>query len=203
MSITVTKDGKALAKLILGIKRRTASLQNDIHIVAVSCVMHAVEFGNALPATQLIEAITGGSKAYAIRANALKKWFEEIGCFVWNNGEQPGFKMDAERRAILKGMDEAKAITTISRVPFWEYAPEPEYKGFDLNARLKSLIAQALKATAEHGDDVKTKVDINLVSTIQQLLVKKETTEEGSADFLMIEADTLEASNVNGTFTVN
>lgn len=205
MAIAVTKDGDTLSKLITGIRRRTASLQADMHVIAVSCVMHAVEFGNALPATQFVEALTGGSKSYAIRVNALKKWFEEVGCFTWNNG---GFKMNAARRAMLKGMDEAKAIATLSKVPFWEYVPEPEYKGFDFNARLLSLISQANKAKREHGDDEKTKVDDTLIASIQMLLNRTNGDDDNKApppkaSVPMIEAAALEASNVDGTYTVN
>lgn len=203
MAIAVTKDGATLSKLITGIRRRTASLQADMHVIAVSCVMHAVEFGNALPATQFVEALTGGSKSYAIRVNALKKWFEEVGCFTWNKEETPGFKMNAARRAMLKGMDEDKAIATLSKVPFWEYAPEPEYKGFDFNARLLSLISQANKAKREHGDDEKTKVDDTLIASIQMLLNRTDGDDDNRASVPMIEAATLEASNVDGTYTVN
>ena len=200
MAIAVTKDGATLSRLITRIRRRTASLQEDMHVIAVSCVMHAVEFGNALPATQFVEALTGGSKSSAIRVNALKKWFEEVGCFTWNNG---GFKMNAARRAMLKGMDEAKAIATLSKVPFWEYAPEPEYKGFDFNARLLSLISQANKAKREHGDDEKTKVDDTLIASIQMLLNRTDGDDDNRASVPMIEAAVLEASNVDGTYTVN
>ena len=213
MAIAVTKDGATLSKLITGIRRRTASLQADMHVIAVSCVMHAVEFGNALPATQFVEALTGGSKSSAIRVNALKKWFEEVGCFTWNNGENPGFKMNAARRAMLKSMEEDyldSAIATLSKVPFWEYVPEPEYKGFDFNARLRSLISQASKAKREHGDDEKTKVDDTLIASIWTLLNRTDGDDDNTdgdddntASVPMIEAAVLEASNVDGTYTVN
>lgn len=169
--LNVTKDGKVLATMIGSIKRRAATLQGDIHIAAVSCVMHALDHNNALPATQLVEAITGGSKSYAIRANALKKWFEEVGCFVWNNGETPGFKMNADRKAIIQAIgDDNAIIAKIGKVPFWEYAPEPEYKGFDLNKAIATLLSRANTAIKEHGTDPKTKIDMNTLSGLARLL---------------------------------
>lgn len=194
MKVAVTRDGKALNAMISGIKRRIATLQNDLHIIAVSCVLHAVEHNNALPATHLIEAVTGGSKNYALRVNALKKWFEEIGCFRWNNGEVPGFKMNADRRKVLIELGN-KAEGYVSKRPFWEYTPEPEYKGFDLQAKIKTLIGQAIKASVEHGDDDKTKVDPDMVAALQLLLSRaSETDDNGSIPFL-------ESNTIDGTAT--
>lgn len=169
--LKITKDGKALATMIGSIKSRAATLQADIHVAAMSCVMHAIDHNNALPATQLVEAITGGSKSYAIRANALKKWFEEVGCFVWNNGEQPGFKMNQDRKATIKAIgDDNAIIAKIGKVPFWEYAPEPEYKGFDLNKAIAALLSRANTAIKEHGTDPKTKIDMGTLSGLARLL---------------------------------
>ena len=205
MAIAVTKDGATLSKLITGIRRRTASLQADMHVIAVSCVMHAVEFGNALPATQLVEAITGGSKSYAIRANALKKWFEEVGCFVWNNGETPGFKMNADRKAIIQAIgDDNAIIAEIGKVPFWEYAPEPEYKGFDLVKAIRALVSKANKNLQEHGNDANTKIDPAMLSALSRLTIVDTTDDDDdngdeAAPMPYLEAPIIEGEVVSST----
>lgn len=200
-----TKDGKALATMIGSIKRRTATLQADIHVAAMSCVMHALDHNNALPATQLVEAITGGSKSYAIRANALKKWFEEVGCFVWNNGEQPGFKMNAERKATIKAIgDDDAIIAKIGKMPFWEYAPEPEYKGFDLNKAIAALLSRANTAIKEHGTDPKTKIDMDTLSGLARLLSNNSGNDDDvdgdePAPMPYLEAPTIDGEVVSST----
>ena len=195
-----TKDGKALNAMIAGIKRRTATLMVDIHVAAVSCVLHAMEYNNALPATQLVEAISGTTKGKnAVRAEALKKWLVDRGCFTWNNGDKPGFKMNQDRKATLVAMGE-QAEQALAKVPFWEHAhKEQDYTGYDLRKKIAIVLKQANKAMIEHANDPKTKIDPAMLAALARVLTLSDDdnengNEDGSISFL--EAPTIEGDAV-------
>ena len=196
-----TKDGKALNAMIAGIKRRTATLMVDIHVAAVSCVLHAMEYNNALPATQLVEAISGTTKGKnALRAEELKKWFTDRGCFTWNNGDKPGFKMNQERKATLVAMGD-QAEPALAKVPFWEHAPkEQDYTGYDLRKKIELVLKQARKAAREHANDPKTKIDPAMLSALARVLdvTPNDDNENGNEDgsILFLEAPTIEGDAV-------
>lgn len=129
---------KAIDTAIKSIATRGKSLDKDIHIAAVSTLMHADEHGDVTLAQRLVDAIPQSA-----RKNALKDWFLAMGKFSY----------DTQNKTLIfnkQGVTmKDKAIAT----PFWAFKPEPEYKPFDINAAIAQLVTRANKAV-NNGDDV-------------------------------------------------
>lgn len=126
----------AINAAISSIQGRGKKLALDIHICAVSTLLHADQHGDITLAAKLVQALPDFS-----RRNALLDWFQAFGKFGW----------DADAKALT--FDKTKKTQRIEAIetPFWDFKPEAEYKPFVLAAELKKLVDKAVKAQ-ERGD---------------------------------------------------
>lgn len=126
----------AINKAIASIKRRGASLQNDMHKAAVSCLAHADKHGNVTPMRNLLEAVPN-----AVRKNALRSWAEQFGKFTWNDTTK------------TLDFDKSKSTTLDAAIaePFWQWQPEAAYKPLDLKTELAKLLKR-VDTARKHGD---------------------------------------------------
>lgn len=141
----------AIAKAITSISTRGKSLDKDVHIAAVSCLIHADKHGDVTLATKLVAALPNSS-----RKNALRDWFLAFGKFTWDTEN----KQFAYNKAATTLTNEAIAM------PFWEFKPEPEYKPFDINAAIQQVISRATKAQ-EKGETVPKETLAKLQTLVQ------------------------------------
>lgn len=149
-----SKSSSAIQRIIdvvskSGKMQRQAAAQG-----AVLCVIHALKYGDCTPATKLHNAL--GALA---RTNALKKWFETFGPFIWTKGQSKsgadieGFKKsDAKFKELVKHVADDKStdayVRELSEKNFFEWDKEPTYRGLNF----LSLVAQAIKrADSEKG----------------------------------------------------
>jgi hypothetical protein len=118
-------------KEIASIRKSVGTLENKIHVAAVSCLAHAGEHGDVTLMRNLVAAL-GKSQ----RKNALLDWAQAFGKFVYNE--------------TTKELDYCKTNNTdidgAIASPFWEFKPEQAYQQFDMAAALAALLKKAEKA---------------------------------------------------------
>lgn len=136
----IIEGAKAIDTAIKSIATRGKSLERDIHVAAVSCLMHADQHGDVTLAQKLVDAVP-----QLARKNALRDWFLAHGKFSY---DMEGKVLTYNKKGVTLQED---AINT----PFWEFKPEPEYKPFDMQAAVLQLVARAEKAI-EKGEKVPT-----------------------------------------------
>jgi hypothetical protein len=164
-----TKDGKAIGLMTADIKKRNSKIMQDIHVVAVSCILHVLYFvngdgiftGSTACATQLCEVLDSDK-----RANSLRKWFEEIGPFRWDRTAK-AFKLNKTKADNMRVANEGEhAKQLLDGITFWAFDPPKPYRGFDLRALIASYITKAENTLEkveageiEEGDAAKIKID--------------------------------------------
>jgi len=142
-----------LDKLIEGIAKTSRKLDADMHLAAVSALVHADEHGDIRPMNALFDAMPKG-----MRKNALLEWCERFGKFkAAETGKQVVF--DKFAKSNVEG-----ALAK----EFWEIAPEAKYTAFDLRSELERLIKKATKAN--ESDKNLSKVDMLDVAVLEAAL---------------------------------
>lgn len=142
----VTTDGKAINLGIGALRRMSGDMARTAAVLAASCVFHAIEHGNATPASNMLDALPQGWKA-----NALRGWLEAHGPFHWNEKVER-FGIDTEKRKTLavrlasqeSRLAFAKALLS---VPFTDFKPASVAKPFDMEDQLARVVKAAKRAT--------------------------------------------------------
>lgn len=151
MALKFSTDGATLNKYIKGIKLRSGKLIDDIHNVAVMCAVHAVQHNNYTPIINLVDAVGKG-----MRANSLRKWMIEFAPVKWGDVETTtddgktktvkGFVYNKTKAEAIKakyGTDMDALAKDLNEATFVEFDPEPEFKSFDLDKAIASLLKRA------------------------------------------------------------
>jgi hypothetical protein len=153
----LTSDQKAIGQMIGEIGGTSKRLRELVNTCAMSCVWHAVEHGNATPASSLCEKLGEGW-----RLDALREWFIAYGPFKWNADKRSFYlnkdKLDEYKSEISSDLD--TFLGRMESCPFWQFKPEPSFVGFDLEKELKKLRAKAEKAEIETDESRKAKIRI-------------------------------------------
>lgn len=132
-------DGaKAIDTAIKSIGTRGAKLQSDIHVAAVSTLVHADKHGDVTLAQNLVDAVPT-----LARKNALRDWFIAMGKFSY----------DTTEKTLTFNKKGTTLLDTAIATPFWEFKQEAEYVPFDLQAAILTLVKRADKAM-QNGDKV-------------------------------------------------
>ena len=138
MSELITTDA-GIKKAVTSIAKRGRALQRDIHIVACS-VLQRISVHNdvrlAADCTMLFDALPG-----SLRTNALRDWFAAYGPIAWEKNKAKFVK------------DKPVELTKAMLDPFWEFAPEPEYKPLDIMQFINAAIKKVQKDAKETGVD--------------------------------------------------
>lgn len=174
----ITTEGKAIQGMISDLAKRSQAMMGDVHVAACSVIAHAVKHGDATLATHMPDRVTealGG----AWRLNALRQWFEAMGCFTWvakTDTKPAGFKINKEKRAeMLKSLekDEAKFLDKLIKCKsFHEFKPEAPYEAFNFKAQLARLIKQAQKKAQDEVRKAKGEDNFDGMDDAAELLVK-------------------------------
>ena len=132
-------DGaKAIDTAIKSINTRGKSLERDIHVAAVSCLVHADKHGDVTLAQKLVDAVPS-----LARKNALRDWFIAHGKFDY----------DMTNKALTFNKKGTTLTDEAIATPFWEFKQEAEYKPFNLEAAVLQLVKRA-ESAIEKGEKV-------------------------------------------------
>lgn len=135
LKCTVSKD--ELAARIKGVCDTSATLQDDIHAVAVDIMLHVYEHADITFPQALVDGLGMG-----IRRVALVEWFKMAGMKVSaTEGKFNGFN----REKMVDKWEFVKANK------WYTMKPERPFAGFDLQAELERLLAKAEKASAKNA----------------------------------------------------
>lgn len=130
-------------KAITSIGNRASKLDSDVHRAAVSVVFHSAKHNDPDVAKRLVNAM-----GKTMRKQALIGWLVNYGAFTLDEaGELVYNKTRAEQ-----AMSEGNIHAAIAE-PFWEFTPEPQYRQFDLNAAIASLLKKAESALTNEKQD--------------------------------------------------
>ncbi len=181
VQFAVTTDGDKLSAMTKDIKARSTLLRSDIHVASCSVIAHAVKHGDATLATHYPTIVTE-AMGEGWRLNALRSWFQDLGCFVWvaKEGDKPaGFKIDKDKRKAMKAeMDkdeDAYLAKLIKLKTFWEYKPEPEFQVYSWRAVLAKAIKDAQRKQKDEARKAKGSDDFAGLDEAIELLEAIET----------------------------
>jgi len=143
-AFTLIKNQADLNKAITSIANRSAKLDHDIHVAAVSCIVHTSTHNDPDVTKRLIQSL--GKSA---RRQALVAWILNYGAFSQDEaGELVYVKARSEQVLSKENVDAAIAE------PFWDFAgPEQAYRQFDLKKALAAVLAKAEKAITAPQQD--------------------------------------------------
>lgn len=137
----IIKDVQKLGAFIANIAERAKQLTGDIHIAAVSALMHASEHGDSSYCTKLVQAMARG-----LRKNVLISWFEKYGALVWaGKGDEAKFVKSKSKTAVYN-------IAEAMEHPFYEGTGSEgaEFDAKKIQARLMQMLTSAMKKAEEH-----------------------------------------------------
>ncbi len=135
----IIEKAKSVRDQIALIKSRAKTLDDQIHIIAVSCLHHADKHGDVTLMQELIDAM-GRSQ----RRNAVIAWACAYGKFDANSKG----KNVVYSRVKQTDLEGAKGESP------WDFKPEPAFKTFDVEAELKKLLKRATKAAEDSRNNV-------------------------------------------------
>lgn len=164
-------EGKdKITKLIEKVKITGKEYENLVHTAALSCLVHADKTCDVTLADTLLKSISGMA-----RKNVLIEWFEKFGKFAYNT----------ETKKFGYAKRKESDIDQATKVPFWVFKAEPEYKGVNFDSLIKSAVNQATLgmdlAVDLDEDDVddkatlkKIKVDTEFFEKVKTLWIARE-----------------------------
>lgn len=146
-------DSNSLKKAINSIKSRGKKLDSDIQLAVCSAIQNHAEHYSTTLTNQLVEAMPKGS-----RVNALREFIETFSGMSYSQ-EEKCFVNDKSKKADIKG-----AMGSV----WTDFKPEPQFKGFDLEASIKKLLDQAVKMAGDENPEHQSKIKLDL-EQLQQL----------------------------------
>ncbi|MEJ1593544.1 hypothetical protein SMA75_20330 [Escherichia coli] len=152
-------NAQDLNKAIKSVHGRLKSAYADLHRILVSAIVHSARHNDPDMTTRAIDGCPS-----AARKQAMMAWACAYGPF--SMGEKGKLVYDKTRAAAV--IVDANVNAAIAE-PYWEFAPEPEYHQFDLEAALARLLKQAEKAMNEAEQD-KTKLSPEKLAVLRSLV---------------------------------
>lgn len=129
-------SGKELSKLIGQIGRDHVKLRDNIQIVCLKCIKHAVLYGDVVFGTRLMEATNG-----AVRRQGIVNYLSEFGPFTWQEKEKKFTKNTRWARTTVEKVDEwIETVKTDKRGPWYEFSKEGTIKPYDFLKDVNSLL---------------------------------------------------------------
>jgi len=171
-----TTDNDTINRMIKTFIKVNQGAHLMVHTIAVSVALHAIEHGQNAPANAFLKAFEVTSKGNnGWRLNTLRSWFETIGPFTWHVDKEKKIAELRVNKEKAKAMREAgmdKALQTVSSVTFWDWKPEAEYKGLDLNAAIIKLVKDANARLKDENPDHRkaNKIDTSKLSALAALV---------------------------------
>ncbi len=153
-------DGEIDKAEVLAMKR-VASIQTEFQVIGCSHLVRLSETGDIRPARRLIERMTFGSKASALRVDSMVEWLEKYG----------QIRYDSDLKQLVYDKSKTLQLAAAMQKPWWKAKAQSVYKPFDLVAKLKELYAATVqKLDADKLDPAKgDNVNIELLNKIGAL----------------------------------
>lgn len=143
----IITDLSKLNAAIKSIATRSAKLDQDIQVAALSCISRIAEHGDVRPLNNLRAALGKGH-----RANALDLWAFEFGKVVANTDSTT--KKDAPYIYDKEGVVNLEGA---SAAPWYEFKPEQDPdQVFNVHAAVRAIIAKAGKKNVEDAAFLKS-----------------------------------------------
>lgn len=155
--ITLVSGASNIETMLKKLKVQGATLAFNTHVACLSVLAHVYEHSDVRMVTRLLECVHDMT-----RKNAVKAWFEFFGPVSFD-GKEVKFvaRFTDDPTAKAHAQLQAKAE------PFYDFAPEPEYKPVDAAAMLHACIAKLKK------DQTKTERDHTLLISALDALIEK------------------------------
>lgn len=163
--VKLITGAQAISGAILSISRRAQKLDQDIHVAALSVLVHSAQHNDPDIANRLVEAL-----GKSMRKQALIGWMCAYGAFTLDDSGKLAYNVK-RRDAVLSDENVAAAEAE----PFWDFMPEKPYAQFDLAKALAALLAKAEKALTVDEQDAA------LISP-EKLAALRALTNEGAAE---------------------
>lgn len=164
-------------KARLNIRERGEGLQLDIHHYLYAVAYQFSATGDVRPAVKRVNSLLDDMPK-GVRSNAIKAWVEKfLGFAIIEEGDNKG-QFHANK---AKGANVDTQAAKNAR--WWEFKPEPEYKGFNLNAEIMRVIAMAEKANKIDDANKREKIDVDQeqLNALRALAVKEAVAEQQGA----------------------
>lgn len=171
---------KAIASKINGLGKRLKNIDSDTHVIAVSAIHHALDHNrNWELVTQLIKVVGNYDeaenkfKSRAVRVQDMRSWLGKNLPVRWEHKKGVGrYVTDKTKLASF----DAEVCRANILTPWYEAIEDKasEFKGFDMEARVKKLIAdykKAEKKAAEHGELAQAKVKRDISDNVMKDLM--------------------------------
>lgn len=149
VSIKIVTDIKSIDKRTLAVCTTLKSAQHEVHVLAVSVLIHVAKHGNMDVLTNFLDRLK--DNAQAMRNNALASWFERFGTVFYETDKEKGkgWKHDTDKRKpFMKDTADLKkqreVLDAASHTPFWmlKGAEGEAYVGLDTDKAINGLIGQ-------------------------------------------------------------
>lgn len=164
------KDLADLKKIQDSAIRSAKTMRSNIQIALVATTIHLVQHRDYTLASRLVDGLGDGVNGAAV-VEWLKKYAGlTVGeVMVMVDGKEvkrQGFTglIDDHSNVVRGTFDEAKDTM------WWELKKQNPYKGFDINASLRSLLAAAKKAQQKVADGEVSAEDVNLDNVDDSIL---------------------------------
>lgn len=125
VKIKFLTGAESINAAISSIAKRGKGLNKDIHIAAVSTLIHADKHGDITLANRLVEALPE-----TMRKNALRDWYLAFGKFDY----------DAQNKVLIAKMQAVTNTQEAMAKPFWKFKPEAEYVPFNAVKEVNRLL---------------------------------------------------------------
>lgn len=145
----------AINAAITSIAKRGKAFDKDVHIAAVSTLMHADQHGDITLAQKLVDALPASQ-----RKNALRDWFLAFGKFGY----------DQQNKTFTYNGEATTKTQEAMEKPFWAFKPEPAYVPFNASDFINNAIKRVNKAIKD-GEDVPETLILGL-NELQTAIVK-------------------------------
>lgn len=148
----VLEGATAINAAIKSLATRGKKFEQDLHVTAVSVLVHADKHGDITLAQKLVEALPG-----LTRKNALNDWLLAFGKFAYST----------ESKTLTYAKDKTSDIKQAQETPFWLFKVEAEYQPYDLQAALQQVWKRAT-AARDRGDNVPAELMAQLSTLVTQ-----------------------------------
>lgn len=177
MEVKVYANELALHKAIDKVALRINKSGNEVQGMAVSCVLMACDSGNTNSAAYLINKLaTADPRKSALNRPALIKWLSLHGVTIRFDKATKLFKakinadtIEAVRSAV-KADREAATNELLNKHFTALDSTSTEFSGFDLPARLRSMLKQIEKVTADPTKSSNPKNNFNGLAALRQVV---------------------------------
>jgi hypothetical protein len=140
-----------ISKSVESIKNRSARLQDDIHLTAISMckLWHDQKSAETRSAMAVVasEVLTNLGNASPYHRQSFFKWVATIPGMQWSSSEKAWF-VNSNDEVRLMG----KAFIELRDTPFFDLTPPPEAKPFDLVAQITALVDRAEKRQVKNNE---------------------------------------------------